>query len=84
MVAEAVENSAARGALRVLGKEGDADAVIQSCSNEIPFTVKERRRGRSSHLPGSRSADLVEFEGDRVPLCGLLQQTVQCVRVTQV
>ena len=76
---EAVENLAAQGALRVLGKECDVEAVLQSRSNEIRITVKEVGDGPPTKLPL-----LTEFEGDPVSLWRLLHWSVQSVRVAQV
>ena len=76
LVAEAVEKLAAQGALRVFGEERDAEAVLPSRSKEIRSQSKKREAGPSTNQ--------MQFDGDLVPLSGLLHQSVQCVRVTQV
>ena len=78
VVAEAVENLAAQEALHVLGKEGDAKAVLQIRSDQVSIPVTEGTVSSSSH-PSSCSGDLMKFEGDPVRRSGLLHQGVQCV-----
>ena len=83
-VAEAVNDLSAQEALRVLGEEWNAEAVLQGSSSNVVSMPVEEVNGQSTHRPSSRSRDVVVFEGDPVPLCGLFRQDTQCVSSTHI
>ena len=74
VVADTIEDLAARRTLCVLVQKGDA--MWQGCSGEVGGPVEERGVG-SSYQPISSSGDLVS-------VCGMLHQGAQRVRVAQV